>query len=105
MTGSYADTHFPCQLWDAGQNCLTLSAFEWERESRTLLYGQIDYPYGETLSKPEMTEGNPIRLYTLDEISVIFSGLGLRISKSFADYSGKASSDQDIQLMVCSVRE
>lgn len=105
MNGSYADTHFPCQLWDAGQNCLTLSAFEWERESRTLLYGQIDYPYGETLSKPEMTEGNPIRLYTLDEISGIFSGLGLRISKSFADYSGKASSDQDIQLMVCSVRE
>lgn len=105
MNGTYADTHFPCQLWDAGQNCLTLSAFEWERESRTLLYGQIDYPYGETLSKPEMTEGNPIRLYTLDEISGIFSGLGLRISKSFADYSGKASSDQDIQLMVCSVRE
>lgn len=105
MNGSYADTHFPCQLWDAGECGLTLSAFEWERESRTLLYGQIDYPYGETLSKPEMTEGNPIRLYTLEEITAIFSRLGLRISKSFADYSGKASSDQDIQLLVCSVRE
>jgi len=40
--------------------------------------------YGEALYKPEMKEGNPIRLYSLDEIT---------------------SSDNDIQLMVYSIRE
>lgn len=39
MNGDYADCHFPCQLWEAGEKCLTLSRFEWNRETRTLLYG------------------------------------------------------------------
>ena len=105
MNGSYADTHFPCKLWDAGENGLTLSAFEWNRESRTMLYGQIDHPYGEVLSKPEMYEGNTIRLYTLDEITEIFSGLGLCVGDSYADFSGSFSSENEIQLMVCSVKK
>lgn len=104
MNGSYAETHFPCKLWDAGEKCLTLSAFEWDKESKTLIYGQADYPYGKALRKPEIEEGNPIRLYTSDEITEIFSGLGMSICKSYADFSGKPLSDQEIQLMVYSVR-
>ena len=50
-------------------------------------------------------EGNPIRLYSLDEITEIFGKLGLRICNSFADFIGKPSSDNDIQLMVYSIRE
>ena len=65
----------------------------------------LDYMYGEALYKPEMKEGNPIRLYSLDEITEIFCKLGLRICNSFADFSGKPSSDNDIQLMVYSIRE
>ena len=56
------------------QKGLTLSAFEWEKDRKTLIYGQVDYMYGEALYKPEMKEGNP-------------------------------SSDNDIQLMVYSIRE
>ena len=48
---------------------------------------------------------NPIRLYSLDEITEIFGKLGLRICNSFADFSGKPSSDNDIQLMVYFIRE
>ena len=59
----------------------------------------------QALYKPEMKEGNPIRLYSLDEITEIFCKLGLRICNSFADFSGKPSSDDDIQLMVYSIRE
>ena len=62
MNGNYAQTHFPCKLWDAGEKGLTLSAFEWEEDRKTLIYGQVDYMYGEALYKPEMKEGNPIRL-------------------------------------------
>ena len=105
MNGSYAQTHFPCKLWDAGEKGLTLSAFEWEKDRKTLIYGRVDYMYGEALYKPEMKEGNPIRLYSLDEITEIFCKLGLRICNSFADFGGKPSSDNDIQLMVYSIRE
>ena len=70
-----------------------------------LILHQVDYMYGEVLYKPEMKEGNPIRLYSLDEITEIFCKLGLRICNSFADFSGKPSSDNDIQLMVYSIRE
>ena len=44
-------------------------------------------------------------LYSLDEITEIFCKLGLRICNSFADFSRKPSSDNDIQLMVYSIRE
>ena len=104
MNSNYAETHFPCKLWDEGEKCLTLSAFEWDKKSKILLYGQVDYPYGEPLWKLEMKEGNPIRLYTISEISKIFSTLGMSVCKSYADYTGKPSSDNDIQLMVYSVR-
>ncbi len=43
--------------------------------------------------------------YSLDEITEIFCKLGLRICNSFADFSGKPSSDNDIQLMVYSIWE
>ena len=76
-----------------------------EKNRKTLIYGQVDYMYGEAFYKPEMKEGNPIRLYSLDEITEIFCKLGLRICNSFADFSGKPSSDNDIQLMVYSIRE
>ena len=87
----------------SGNTIVTLSAFEWEKDRKTLIYGQVDYMYGEALYKPEMKEGNPIRLYSLDEITEIFGKLGLRICNSFADFSGKPSSDNDIQLMVYSI--
>ena len=47
---------------------------------------------------------NDIRLYTISEISKIFLALGMSVCKSYADYTGKPSSDHDIQLMVYSVR-
>lgn len=102
MNADYADSHFPCKLWDAGEKCLTLSNFEWNSETRILLYGQLDYPYGEPLPKPEMTEGNPIRLYSLGEVEKIFSSLGMKVCENYSDFSGKPSSKNGIQLMVCS---
>lgn len=51
MNGSYAEKHFPCKLWDEGEKCLTLSTFEWDKKSKILLYGQVDYPYREPLGK------------------------------------------------------
>ena len=71
----------------------------------TLLSVQIKKYGGEVLAVTNGRQGNPIRLYSLDEITEIFGKLGLRICNSFADCSGKPSSDNDIQLLVYSIRE
>ena len=105
MNGSYAETHFPCKLWDEGEKSLTLSNFEWDKQTQTLIYGQISYPYGQPLYKPEITEGNTIRLYSLDEIKSIFNDLGMSVYGSYADFSGTLSSDNCIQLMVFSKKQ
>ena len=102
MSGDYAQSHFPCKLWDAGEQGLTLSVFEWDEAAKTLIYGQKDYPYGEPLTKPEFSEGNPIRLYTLSEISDLLEKRGMTVVDSFSDFSGKPSSENVIQLMVYS---
>lgn len=102
MNGGYAVTHFPCKLWDAGEKCLTLSNFEWNPETKTLIYGQLDFPYGEALPKPIMEEGNTIRLYSLSEIQNIWNKTGMSVYESYGDFSGKSSSDECIQLMIYS---
>ena len=79
---------------------------EWQISVKARSSGEkCPYCSGYIFLKPEMKEGNPRRLYSLDEITEIFCKLGLRICNSFADFSGKPSSDNDIQLMVYSIRE
>ena len=65
----------------------------------------MDYIFVAVIGLGVRGSANPIRLYSLDEITEIFGKLGLRICNSFADFSGKPSSDNDIQLMVYSIRE
>ena len=102
MNGSYADVHFPCRMWEAGEKCLTLSEFERDSKTRVLLYGQRDFEYGRPVSKPSITEGNSIRLYTLTEIADILSSVGMNVIDSYANFDGKPSSDNNIQLLICS---
>ena len=102
MNADYADNHFPCKLWDAGEKCLTLSNFEWNVKTRTLLYGQLDVPYGVPLPRPDMQEGNPIRLYSRKEIEQILIKNGMSVLEGFADFDGTPSSGNGIQLMVLS---
>ena len=99
-----SDYSFPCRLWEAGEKCLTLSQFEWNNKTRILLYGQCDYPYGQPLAKPELTEGNPIRLYSMEEITGILSSVGMSVTESCADFndysappahSGRSSAQPD----------
>ena len=102
MNGSYADRYFPCRRWEAGKKCLTLSEFEWNKKTRIMLYGQLDFAYGQPITKPNICEGNPIRLYTLSEITDILSSLGMDVIDSYADFDGTPSSDDHTQLLVCS---
>lgn len=102
MNADYAKSHFPCKLWDEGEKGLTLSEFEWDKETKTMLYGQLDYSYGETLNKPVIEEGNPTRLYSLGEIHDIMEKRKMAVKESYGDYNGNPYSENKIQLMVIS---
>ena len=56
----------------------------------------------ETLTMPVMEEGNTIRLYSLEEVKSIFDSIGMRVCESYADFTGKMASSNEIQLMICS---
>ena len=105
QSGDYADAHFPQKLWDAGSETLTLSNFEWDRKTRIMLYGQVDFPYGEILQKPDMQYGNPTRLYTCDEIKKMMQERGMEVVAAYQDYEGREAGTDGIQLMVSSIRK
>lgn len=102
MNADYAETHFPCKMWDNGEKSLTLSKFEWNSSKKIMLYGQLDFMYGNTISKPIIEDGNPIRLYSINEIKDIFNTLGMDVKEVYSDFTGKPLSNNDIQLMVYS---
>ncbi|MDD3260340.1 MAG: class I SAM-dependent methyltransferase [Oscillospiraceae bacterium] len=102
MSADYADTHYPCKLWDAGERSLTLSVFEWDKDTNILLYGQNDFHYGDAVRSPNFEYGNPTRLYHSAEIDEIMKAHGLRTVKKFCDYNGSAAGENGLQLMVIS---
>lgn len=102
VSADYADAHFPCKLWDAGEQGLTLSAFEWDRVNCMMLYGQIDMLYGTPLAKPEFEEGCPTRLYHELEVEKIMRDRGMQVLHTYSDYNGSPASSSAIQLMVVS---
>lgn len=105
MSADYADTHFPCNLWDAGQNGITLSRFEWNKESQIMLYGQNDFAYGELLTVPKFDAGDPIRLYHLEEIKQIMEHRGMRVCQVFGKFDGTPGSENEIQMIICSEKK
>ncbi len=102
MSADYADTHFPCNLWDAGENGITLSRFEWNRESQIMLYGQNDFAFGDVLSIPNFEQGDPIRLYHRKEIEEIMKQNNMSVKQVFSNFDGISESNNDIQMIVFS---
>jgi SAM-dependent methyltransferase len=105
VSGDYADTHFPCKLWDAGEKGLTLSQFNWNRDTRIMLYGQLDYKYGKIFPKPEMNPWAPTRLYTVNEVVDIMKSVGMTFREAYADVNGTPASANGIQMMAFSQKK
>jgi len=101
----YAERNFPMRSWEAGEKALSLSLFEWDSESRRMLFGGCDIEYGVPAAKPEIPYGDPTRLYSESELAEIFGRRGMRIVKTFSDYNGTAASARHLQLMVFSEKE
>lgn len=102
--GEYAKLHFPATSWEAGENALSLSCFEWDAEKKIMLYGCKTISYGEPLVKPEILRGDTIRLYTHDELAEILEARNMTIIQTYSNYYGKPETSKELQLMVYSIK-
>ena len=99
-SAAHAEKYFPKTNWEIGEKALALAQFDWDADTRRMVYGGADIPYGLPACKPEIVLGNPTRLYTADELEEIFSQRGMHIANTFSDYNGAAATDKGLQLLV-----
>ena len=100
VCGDYAEAHFPVKLWEAGEKAISLSEFDWNSDTRVMMFGNRDFAYGEVVKKPEIAEGDPTRVYTLEEIKGIMEARGMRVTEAFAGYSRQPACRQSFQMLV-----
>jgi len=100
----HAEHFFPTKRWEEGQKTLALSQFEWDKETRRMLYGGWNIPYGAVTQKPEITHGDPTRLYSIDELRKILQQRQMKIISTFSDFYGKEESYNELQLLVYSTK-
>jgi SAM-dependent methyltransferase len=100
VNAEYADMHFPLKTWDSGSQSLSISEFDWNRETRIMLYGSLEMRYGERVKQPEIEEGDPTRLYTLEEIHKIMNERNMAVIEAFCDYKGNEASPLEFQMII-----
>lgn len=101
----HAEHYFPKSNWEAGEKALALAKFEWDEKTRRMLYGGWDIPYGIPAKKPDITTGDPTRLYSIDELNSIMQKRGMKIIHTFSNYNGQESSFKELQLLVYSKKQ
>jgi len=89
-SAEHAEQCFPKRYWEIGEKEFSFAQFEWNAESRTMLFAGGGFRYGETASRPaDPSEfaGNPTRLYSTEELADIFEQRGMEIVDTFSDYT------------------
>jgi SAM-dependent methyltransferase len=99
----HAEYFFPKRHWEIGSTTLSLPEFDWEKESRRMIFTDWSIAFGETAKKPDCIEPcSTARLYSESELELILKQRDMKIIKTFSDYYGKDASYKEIQLMVYS---
>jgi SAM-dependent methyltransferase len=96
----HAARYFPKKWWECGEHALALAQFAWDEQTHRMLYGGWDVPYGAPAEIPNITEGDPIRLYTQDELKRIYAQRDMDVVAAFSNWDGAPASDREMQLMV-----
>lgn len=100
----HAEYFFPKKGWEIGEKSLALSQFEWNKETKRMLFGGWDIPFGIVAQEPKILYGDSIRLYSVEELEQIFLKRQMKMRKTFSNYYGKEVSRNELQLMVYSVK-
>jgi SAM-dependent methyltransferase len=101
----HAEHYFPKLNWEAGEKALALAKFEWDEQTRRMLYGGYDIPYGVPAEKPDITTGNPTRLYSIAELNSVLQQRKMNIIHTFSNYYGKEASFKELQLLIYSQKQ
>lgn len=102
----HAEIYFPKRHWEIGSTSVSLPEFDWDRESRRMLFSDWGITFGEIARKPVAIEPcSSTRLYSSTEIEAIFQLRGMEVVKTFSDYYGKEASAKELQLLVYSRKE
>jgi SAM-dependent methyltransferase len=103
---AHAISFFPKKWWEIGEKAVSFPEFQWEPETKRMLYGGFTIYFGEIARKPECTDPTTTRLYTIDELSRILGDRNMRVIKSFGDYDAAVpDDDRHMQLLVYSRKE
>lgn len=100
----HAERYFPRTTWEIGERALALAQFDWNPQSRRMLFGGCDIPYGAPFIKPEIPPGDPTRLYCVGELAEIFRARNMRILETFSDYDGSEAAPEHLQLIVLATK-
>lgn len=100
----YAKIQFPKRHWEIGTKQISLPWFDYDENTKRMLYGGFDIPLGKAVELPDvLVPHSSIRLYSYNEIQAIFRSLGLKALYGYGDYDLKQPADQKhLQLIIVS---
>lgn len=98
----HAERFFPKRDWDIGTKTLSLPEFDWDQETRRMLFSNWEITFGQTARKPGSIAATSTRLYAKSELEVILHQRGMEIINTYSNYYGQEASDKELQLMVYS---
>jgi len=75
----HAELCFPRRGWEIGEKALALSLFEWDKDTRKMLYAGWNVPYGLPAVKPSFTDADSYRLYSKAELQTILNQRNMKI--------------------------
>lgn len=102
---AHAERCFPKRTWEIGSHSVSLAQFSWNPDTKRMLYGGFDIPFGKTAQPPASIDAHSsIRLYDKEELRQIMADRGMALLETFSDYRGTPDSPRCIQLMAYSVK-
>lgn len=98
----HAEHFFPKRHWEIGSKTVSLPEFDWDKETRRMLFSQWEIPLGQIAHRPVSLEATSARLYSRAELETILHQRQMEIVSTFSNYYGKEETYKELQLMVYS---
>lgn len=102
----HAVMHFPKKHWEIGSDSISLPVFDYDAETKRMLYGGFGIVFGEVARPPASIDAHSsTRLYSYDEVKDIFSKLGVETLNGYGDYNLATPADhRHLQLLAVSAK-
>jgi SAM-dependent methyltransferase len=104
---AHAIMHFPKKHWEIGSKQISLPAFDYDASTKRMLYGGFGIELGEIARLPQSIEAHSsTRLYSFEEVTEIFSKLGVETVTGYGDYDlNTPIHHKNLQMLIISVKK